>query len=159
MMPNREELLAELERQRAAILEMLPRFSDEQWRSSTRADGWSVHDIAAHLADSNYGLALMILGEMPTVLKLDEATGWMNVESLNDDRRQKNAGLPRAKVMSRMTSSFDHARRAIETVDDYDAPSPLGPSVTRGRWLKRIVDHSGEHYADFEQILASLPNA
>ena len=102
-----------------------------------------------------YGLALMILGEMPTVLKLDESTGWMNVESLNDDRRQKNAGLPREKVMSRLASAFGHARRALETVGDDDAPSPLGPTVTRGRWLKRIVDHSREHREDFEQILAA----
>ena len=83
----------------------------------------------------------------------------MNVESLNDDRRLKNAGLPREKVMSRLASSFDHARRALETVDDYDAPSPLGPSVTRGRWLKRIIDHSAEHREELEQILAASSDA
>jgi uncharacterized protein (TIGR03083 family) len=153
-MPDREELLAELDRQRDAILELLPRFSDEQWRTTARDDGWTVHDIAAHVADSNYGLALMILGEIPTVLKLDETTGWMNVDDLNSDRRQKNAGLPREKVMTRLTSAFEHARRAIATVDDYDAPSPLGPTVSKERWLKRIVTHSGEHRQDFEQLLA-----
>lgn len=152
-MPTRDELLAQLEHQRTAILELLPRFSDEQWRNATRDDGWTVHDIATHLADSNYGLALMVLGEIPTPLKLDESTGWMDVTDLNEDRRQKNATLPREKVMSRMASSFDHARRAIASVADYDAPSPLGPTISNGRWLKRIVDHSGEHRADLEQLL------
>jgi uncharacterized protein (TIGR03083 family) len=152
-MVNREELLARLDQERATLLDLLPRFDDEQWRTSTRADGWTVHDIAVHVADSNYGLALMILGEIPAVIKLDEKTGWMNVDDLNEQRRQKNAGLPREKVMSRLASAFDHARRALETVDDYDTPSPLGPTVTKGRWLRRIVDHNQEHIDDFEQLL------
>jgi uncharacterized protein (TIGR03083 family) len=158
MMPstvNREELLARLDETRAKLLDLLPRFDDEQWRTSTRADGWTVHDIAVHVADSNYGLALMILGEIPTVFKLDEKTGWMNVDDLNEQRREKNAGLPREKVMSRLASALGHARRALESVDDFDAPSPLGSSVTNGRWLKRIVDHNQEHIADFEQLQLS----
>ena len=139
--PSREDLLATLERERAAMLELLPRFGDEQLRMATRADAWTAHDIAMHTADSNYGLALMVLGEIPPAMQI------------NEQRRQKNATLPRAKVMSRMASSFDHARRAIETIDDYDAPGPLGPRHTKGQWLKRIVDHAGEHRQDLEQLL------
>ena len=51
------------EQERATLLELLPRFSDEQWRTAARDDGWTAHDIATHLADANYGLALMALGE------------------------------------------------------------------------------------------------
>ena len=151
--PSREDLLATLERERAALLELLPRFGDEQLRVATRADGWTAHDIAMHTADSNYGLALMVLGEIPPAMQINEQTGWMSVDDLNEQRRQKNAALPREKVMSRMASSFDHARRAIETIDDYDAPGPLGPRYTKGQWLKRIVDHAGEHRRDLEQLL------
>lgn len=152
---TREDLLAALEQERAAILDLLPRFGDEQWSAVTRDDGWSVHDIAAHLADSNYGLALMILGEIPMALQRDERTGWMNVDDLNAQRRQKNADLPREKVMSRLTSSYEHARRAIESVEDYDAPSPLGESVPKRRWLQRIVRHNQEHREDFAALLES----
>src|SRR5512141_1277864 len=109
---NREDLLAALERERAAMLELLPRFGNEQLRTAARADGWSAHDIATHLADSNYGLALMVLGELPPAGPLSQRTGWMEVDDLNEQRRQKNATLPREKVASRMSSSFDHARRA-----------------------------------------------
>ena len=150
---DRDDLLNTLERERAAMLELLPRFGDEQLRAATRADGWSAHDIAMHTADSNYGLALMVLGEIPPGEQIDEQTGWINADELNEQRRQKNAGLPRAKVMSRMASSFDHARRAIETIDDYDAPGPLGPRHTKGQWLRRIVDHSSQHRQDLEQLL------
>jgi hypothetical protein len=150
---NREDLLAALEGERAAMLELLPRFGDEQLRAATRADGWTAHDIAMHTADSNYGLALMVLGEIPPATQLNEQTGWMSVDGLNEQRRQKNATLPRAKVMSRMASSFDHARRAIETIDDYDAPGPLGPRHTKGQWLQRIIAHTRDHRQDLEQLL------
>jgi hypothetical protein len=149
----REDLLDTLERERAAMLELLPRFGDEQLRTVARADGWTAHDIAMHTADSNYGLALMVLGEIPPNPQINEQTGWMSVDDLNEQRRQKNATLPRTKVMSRMASSFEHARRAIATIDDYDAPGPLGPRHTKGQWLKRIVDHAGEHRRDLEQLL------
>jgi len=150
---SREDLLATLERERDAMLALLPRFGDEQLRTATRADGWTAHDIAMHTADSNYGLALMVLGEIAPNTQINEQTGWMSVDDLNEQRRQKNATLPRAKVVSRMASSFDHARRAIETIDNYDAPGPLGPRHTKGQWLKRIVDHAGEHRRDLEQLL------
>ena len=150
---TREELLATLDQERATILALLPRFSDDQWRTTTRADGWTVHDIAMHLADSNYGLALMVLGELQPAAKLNEQTGWMDVADLNEQRRQKNAALSREKVLSRMTSSFDHARRAIESTADFDAPGPYGPIHTKGQWLRRIVDHTREHHQDLEQLL------
>jgi hypothetical protein len=150
---SREDLLTRLEHERAALLELLPRFSDQQLRTAMRADGWTAHDIATHTADSNYGLALMVLGEIPPALQVNEQTGWINPDELNEQRRQKNANLPREKIMSRMASSFEHARRAIETIDDYDAPGPLGPRHTKGQWLKRIVDHAGEHRRDLEQLL------
>src|SRR3954452_19141858 len=150
---TREDLLAMLEHERAALLELLPRFGDEQLHTAARADGWTAHDIATHLADSNYGLALMVLGEIPPALRVDEQTGWISPDELNEQRRQKNETLPRAKVMSRMASSFDHARRAIETIDDYDAPGPLGPRHTKGQWLQRIVAHTREHRQDLEQLL------
>ena len=119
---DREDLLARLERERAAMLELLPRFGDEQLRTATRADGWTAHDIAMHTADSNYGLALMVLGEIPPAMQINQQTGWMSVDDLNEQRRQKNATLPRAKVMSRMASSFEHARRAMWAIVEGYAP-------------------------------------
>src|SRR5436309_170896 len=68
----REDLLDTLERERAAMLELLPRFGDEQLRTVARADGWTAHDIAMHTADSNYGLALMVLGEIPPNPQINE---------------------------------------------------------------------------------------
>jgi len=125
-----------------------PRFGDQQLRTATRADGWTAHDIAMHTADSNYGLALMVLGEIPPNNQINQQTGWMSVDDLNEQRRQKNATLPRAKVMTRMASSFDHARRAIETIDGLRRARPARPAPYQRAMVERIVDHAGEHRHD-----------
>ena len=151
---SREELLEALEQERAALLDLLPRFSEERWRSATRGDGWTAHDIVMHLADSNYGLALIVLGELQPPLKLDEASGWMQgLDEYNEQRRQKNAALSREKALSRTVNALDQARRAIETVDDLAAPGPYGPVHTKGQWLQRIVQHTRIHRRDIEQLL------
>jgi uncharacterized protein (TIGR03083 family) len=153
---TREELLEALAQERAALLDVLPRFSAEQWRSATRDDGWSVQDIATHLADANYGLALMALGEIEPPMKLDPATGWMaGLDEYNESRRAKNAALPPEKVLSRSARALDEARRAIETIDDLDAPGPLGPAHTKRQWLQRIVGHTRMHRRDLEQLLGN----
>lgn len=150
---NRDELLTALDAERTAMLELLPRFDDTLWRTATRADGWSAHDIATHLADANYGLAKLVLGEIQPALPVNPQTGWMDPDAYNVKRREQNAGLPREKVASRMASAFDNARRAIESVQDTDAPGPYGPNHTKGQWLQRIVDHTREHRRDLEQLL------
>ncbi|NOK58469.1 MAG: hypothetical protein GFH27_549279n275 [Chloroflexi bacterium AL-W] len=151
--PIQTELLAALEQERITLSDLLPRFSDEQWRANTRSDGWTVHDIAMHIADSSYGLSLIILGEVQPNLPVNPETGWMDVDDLNEQRRQKNAALDRDKVMQRVTGSFDHARRAIEHTDDLDAPGPLGPSRTKRSWLQQIVSHVESHRQELEELI------
>lgn len=151
---TRERLLTALDRERAALLDLLPRFSDEQWRTVAREDGWTAHDIVMHLADANYGLALIVLGEIQPPLQLDEASGWMaGLDDYNEQRRQKNAALSREKALSRSANALDQARRAIESVDDLDAPGAYGPVHTKGQWLQRIVQHTRIHRRDLEQML------
>ena len=151
---SRAELLAALETERAALVALLPQFGDEQWYGASRADGWTAHDIAAHVADASYGLARLALGEAQPVLPVDPATGWMDPSGYNDQRREQNRSLSREKLATRMASAFEHARRAIESVPDYDAPGPYGPTHTKGQWLQRIVDHAREHRHELSELLS-----
>ncbi len=151
--PDRAGLLAALEVERDALLALLPRFDDEQWRAPARTDGWSPHDIVMHLADSGYGMALMVLGEMTPSLPLTDQ-GWMDIDGYNEQRRVKNAALTREKAMGRIAASFKHVRRAIEATADMNAPGPYGPVHTRGFWLQRMVDHARLHRHELEESLA-----
>lgn len=151
--PSRAALLAALEEEQTQMAAQLSQFSDDQWRTLARDDGWTVHDIASHVADTTYGLALMITGQAAAPpMPIDPTTGWFSPDEYNEIRRQKNRDLPREKVMSRMASSFDAARRAVEATDDYDVPVTFGPRATTGYVLQRIVDHSAGHRAELERL-------
>lgn len=152
---TRDALLSQLSQERARLEALLPRFSDEAWRAGGRNDGWSPHDIIGHLADANYGMALLVLGEITPSLPIDETTGWMDVNELNEQRRAKNAALPREKLASRLSSAFTHVQRAIEATEDMNAEGPYGPRHTKGFWLNRMVQHTRQHREELEQILAS----
>lgn len=151
--PSRAELLAGLADARATLEALLPRFSDAQWHDASRADGWTAHDIVAHIADSSYALARMTLGEIQPVLPLNTATNWMDASDLNEQRRQQNRTLSREKLIGRLASALGHAERAISTIDDYAAPGPYGPVHTSGQWLQRIIDHNREHTAELSALL------
>ena len=146
-------LQAALNDEQQALTGLLPRIDDATWQGGKRADGWTVHDIVAHMADSTYGLSLLVLGEVKPSLELDER-GWLKADGHNAERRAKLAALPRAKIESRLQASFDYARRAIDATADLNAPGPYGAIHTRGRWLNRIVEHLHEHRGDLEKLLA-----
>jgi hypothetical protein len=150
---TRAGLLTTLEQERRLMLELLPQLSDAQWRGLSRADAWTVHDIVMHVADSTYGLSLMLLGEVPPTTPANPETGWMDVDAHNEQRRQKNAALPREKVMSRVTGAFDTARRAVEATTDLDSPGPLGPVHTKGQWLRRVIEHVESHRQELKGLV------
>ncbi len=149
---DRAMMLESLATERHELEALLPTISDDRWRDASREDGWSVHHIVTHLADSTYGLALLALGEIKPALPFNQQTGWMDVDGYNEDRRQKNASLSREKAMQRLSSAYDHARRAIEQAPDLGAPGPYGDAHTVGLWLQRIIDHTRDH----RQELAAL---
>jgi uncharacterized damage-inducible protein DinB len=149
---NQADLIAALIDERDALSNIIEQFDDNAWHTYRRSDGWSAHDIAAHLADANYGLALMVLGEVQPSMPLNDQN-WMDVDDYNEQRRQKNASLTKAKIASRLASSFAHAERAIQTIADLNAPGPYGPVHTKGQWLNRIVIHSHMHRSELEELL------
>lgn len=151
---TREELLSALDSERAALLAVLPRFRSEQWYDTRRADGWSAHDVTIHLADANYGLALMAEGKLQPVLPFNPAIGWMDgLAEYNEDRRQKNATLSYDKVLERSAKALEQVRRSLLAIDDLDAPGPFGPVYSKRQWFLRIINHTREHRQELEQML------
>lgn len=140
-----------LAEEQAELMQLLPSFSDQQWQSTHRDDGWTIHEIVGHLADSNYGLALMVLGEIPPAIPINDQ-GKLDPSGINESGRQRNASLPREKIMERLAKSFAHVQRAIDGSPDLHTAGPYGESMTRAMWLERIMDHMKDH----RQELAAL---
>jgi Mycothiol maleylpyruvate isomerase N-terminal domain len=146
--------IAALDAEESALHAVLERYDDAALKAATRADGWSAHDIVAHLADATYGLALMLLGEIPVSLPIDSQTGWMNADEYNEQRRQKNAGLSHAKLGERLAGAFVAARRSVSAEVDSADPGPSGAQFTRADWHQRMIDHLRDHRVELEELLA-----
>jgi hypothetical protein len=145
--------LATLEQEEATLQTLLAGFDDEAFHSKARPDGWNAHAIVAHVADATYGLALMILGEIPVSLPVDETTGWMDLHDYNEQRRQKNAQLSRAKLNERLAGAFQAARRALASEQHPTSPGPTGGRYTRADWHQRLITHIQDHRAELEALI------
>lgn len=145
--PARERIRAELDAEAAALRALLERISDAEWHSRQRADGWTIHDIVSHIADSSYGISRMVTLGLPPGVQLD-------VHARNAERRERLRDLPRPEVERRVGSGFATARDALATVADMDAPGPAGSNRTVGEWLALIPLHNASHREEIEQLLA-----
>jgi uncharacterized damage-inducible protein DinB len=150
---NKAALLGALDDEAALLQRLFDSYDDEALHAMVRSDGWSAHAILAHVADSTYGLALMITGEIPATLEVDETNGWIPPHEYNEQRRQKNATLSRAKLNERLAGGFAAARRALEQEQQAEAPGPTGGRFTRGDWHQRVVEHIQGHRAELEALI------
>jgi uncharacterized damage-inducible protein DinB len=153
---DRDTLRAAFEAERKALLAVINRLQADQWHSLAREDGWTAHDIVTHLADTNYGLALMAQRKTLPSMSFDSQRGWFDqaqVDQMNQDRREKNKDLPLEKVLSRTEKALDEVAAAIEAVEDLEAESPLDGSISNGTMLRRIVRHMAEHRSELEVLV------
>ncbi|HEU4324331.1 MAG TPA: DinB family protein [Roseiflexaceae bacterium] len=146
--PTREEILAAYDAEEAALRELSSRISDEQWSGLKRGDGWTIHDIIAHIGEGAYGLARLAAVRPNMTIDLAE---------LNEQRRQKSRALGRAEVEQRLASGFGAGRALLAT--DVDLGERLAggpfPGVPVGALLLRLATHSAEHRQEIEAMLAA----
>jgi hypothetical protein len=164
---TRQAILDGLDKEQDALLKLLSRFSDEEWRVLTRDDGWSVHDVAAHVADV-YLATLATSGLAPRLPKAAVGVtlpmspdGRVNVERLNMLRYQINHRLSREEVEKRLAEAHTALVEAVGALDDEQlaGPGPYGPPETMREWFNAMVSHSREHRRQLERIYASRPSA
>lgn len=149
---TRDELLAELDTERSAITDTVGRIGDEQWTALKRPDGWTAAEIVGHVGDSAYGMALMAdrggpLDETPLA-----ANGELDVDTINEQRRQKFATMERPKIQRRLAGGLHETRCVIEQSPDLDAPGPFA-NYTKAEWLQRIIKHVRHHREELEGML------
>jgi hypothetical protein len=145
---HRDPLLTALAAEHTALAAVITAIDDDAWRAPIRADGWSPHDIVAHVADGTYGMARMIADELPAPDfsgPVQIAQSLVAIDAFNDARRMTNAALSREKVVSRLASAFAVAERAIRNCPDPSMVRPAGTRQDLAFWAQRIVDHAAGH--------------
>lgn len=162
---TRQAILDALDEEQGALMDLLSRFSDEEWRLLTRDDGWNVHDIAAHIADvylanvATSGLARHLSKATVGVTLPMTPDGRVNVERLNMLRYQINRGLSRQQVLQRLVEAGKVVAETVHTLDDerLEGFGPYGPPETMLEWFNAMVQHSREHRLQLEHIYTTRP--
>ena len=160
---TREAMLNDLAEEQAALIDFLSPLSDVEWHTLAREDGWSVHDIAAHVADVHL-TTVALGGVVPHLTPADVGvtlpmmpSGRVNIERLNMMRYQVNRGLSRDEVLRRLVKAFTLVRKAIKALDDdrFAGPGPYGPAETMREWFNAALLHGQGHRLQLERLYAS----
>jgi hypothetical protein len=163
--PTRQAILDSLNEEQGALMDLLSRFSDKEWHTLTRDDGWSVHDIAALIADVHL-TTVATSGLVPHLSKAAMGVtlpmtpdGRVNVERLNMLRYQANRRLSRNDVMTRLAEVFAVIAETASRLDDdrLTGPGPYGPPETMLEWFNAMILHNREHRLQLEHIYATRP--
>lgn len=136
------DVLTPLARQRRRMEELARRFSDDDWNTTSRCEGWTVRDVYAHLVSINpmYELSALcgVAGE-PTRLLTEfcpAVTPPEMVEALGP--------LSNAEVLERFVdtnTSLINALSALTPTDwDKSAESPVGHVAIRALCLHALWD-------------------
>ncbi len=148
---TRETMLAALAHEHDALDDAAMALDDAAWHAPIRADGWSPHDIVAHVADGTYGMARLLKDELPAFNFSTPAqirATLVGIDAFNDQRRATNAQLTREKVMSRLASAFTVAQQAVQACPDPAVVRPAGTQQDLAFWAQRIIDHAAGHRAE-----------
>jgi len=158
---TRQAILDGLSEEKKALMDLLARFSAEEWRSLTRSDGWSVHDIVAHVGDTHLstvgisGVAARPEWAMVGVTLPMMSNGRVNIERLNMLRFQVNRERSRETVMARLAEGFEAVAETVKALDDrlLAGMGPYGPTETMLEWFYATVAHNREHRLQLEHLL------
>jgi hypothetical protein len=157
---TRQAMLEALLEEKKALLDLLPCFDDAAWHTLSRADGWSVHDIVAHIADTHLS-TVAISGVSPRaewaavgVTLPMQSNGRVNMERLNMLRYQLNRQRTRDAVMKRLVEGFTAVAETVQSLDDarLAGPGPYGPPETMLEWFYAVVGHNREHRLELERM-------
>ncbi len=140
-----ESILTALATEDAAMQQLLASISDEQWHTLKRDDGWTIHDIVGHIADSSYGITRLLSQGLPPGMALD-------VNARNAERRERLSTLPRSEIEQRVSTGFAAVRDLLAT--DIDLNAPAVANWTVGQWLSLVPVHVASHRQEIEQLLS-----
>ena len=113
-----DDQLAPATRQRRRFEALLGDLSEEQWKTASRCDGWTVHDVAAHLVGVNAfwsaSLAAGLAGRPTRVL------GAFDPVTTPELMVAQMRGLTRSEVLDQLAQTNDAFLSAIAELDDGD---------------------------------------
>jgi hypothetical protein len=124
-LPGKDELMARMQRSRAALEETVNQLSEEQL-SKPGKDGWAIKDHLAHLASWELGMAELLRGRPRyQAMHIAEAVSQgKDARELNDLIYQHHADLSTAEALEFFHDTHRKMLAALEPLEDRDIHLP-----------------------------------
>ena len=149
----RDDIWALVHAERAAIIEDLERIDDAQWEQPSLCDGWTVHDVVAHMVDTNRTTRLSFAADMVRVRFDFDRQNARGIERARGASPEQT--LERLREVASRTSTPPaplDTRLVEEVVHGEDIRRPLG--LTRAypqEAVARSLAPSGAHHSVFRR--------
>lgn len=142
------------------FVEALRELAAADWERPTECEGWTVRDLAGHLAGAMTTASSFaaIVREQVAVTRRSKRTGEAPVDAMTAIQVERMAGVPTEELVARMAATADAAadgrRRVPGAVarivrfkvemgsisETWKLDYLLGPILTRDTWLHRVSD-------------------
>jgi hypothetical protein len=148
--PTKTQLLEEIEKQRAYLLNLIQELTEEQMIEPNVEENWSIKDLLAHiaawerLADDRLRAAFT-----SEELQYPIIQGWDEIHQINADIYEKNKDLSLDTVMKEFETAHNDLLATIESLDDESIFKPLPFDWADGLLVHQLISANTHwHYKD-----------
>ena len=158
---NITELLADIEREWTALMQVVNRLTPDQM-TAPDSGGWSPKDNLAHLSAWMHFLMEYDLGHRPAhiVTGIDAET----FNSLDEDRQndlifKHNRGRSTDDVLSELKNNYNETIKMLETMDFQNLMEPLqSDAVQQHLVMESVIGNTSEHFSEHRIIIERALN-
>ncbi|HZS32689.1 MAG TPA: maleylpyruvate isomerase N-terminal domain-containing protein [Methylomirabilota bacterium] len=158
-MSERARHLAErLEQANRELVATVERLSDQEWRTTSPAEGWPLGVVAHHVAQGHHDIAQLVrmvaAGQSPPA-----SLTWETLNQKNAEHARQYANVSKAETVALLRQNAAAAAAAVRALGDaeLDRTATLmgGPTSTAQVIERILIGHVQEHHASITKALAS----
>lgn len=124
--PNADVVTAALAAQRSRLLDLFRSLDDEQWRTTSRCDEWTVHEVARHLTDVLAIDTAQLTGQAPAFPSDQPFDPRTTPKQWLDETRDHGTADTIATFEARAAAEADALARASAALGDTMFRGPFG---------------------------------
>ncbi|HSD85368.1 MAG TPA: DinB family protein [Anaerolineae bacterium] len=136
------------------LITALPRFPREMWQYRAKPEGWTVHEIIVHIADSeanSYARCRRFIAEPGSTVMAYDEMAW--ARKLNYHAQSPEAALELFKCLREC--SYQLIKTLPETTWASTIVHPENGVMTMDDWLDVYDRHVPDHIAQMQEVYAA----
>lgn len=156
---RKEAIKAKMDEKRRQLIEAIEAITPEQRSLPTNNEGWTVWDVAVHIAAAEGGMQPIAQRIMEKTPNQKELFAGFDVDLYNESGLKKRRHLEKAELLQMLADSRARMYALLDDAkdSDLDLPGyhPVAGDVTLQKLFEIIAWHEGLHAKEIKQSLVS----